>query len=251
MSNVVIQEDFVLPSLGKIYPTPFDPHVRLRSMTVAEEMKRLTYSEYPYKVMAEIIEACLETKLPISVYDMCLGDYQYLLHKLRTVTYNSNYKMSVTCQKCYNAFDADIDLDDLEIFKYDDSLLSLTTMVLPVTGDTIEIKYQTPRDLDEIGERRKELKKEFPDQEDDPTLMLNMETLIKTVNGKRMDLRSLREYIKKLPLRDSGVILSSANKLISKVGVDTAVLVKCPDCGSDVHTTFRFTDEFFRPKDNI
>ena len=75
-----IQEDFSLPSKGLMYTTKFDPHIKLRSMTVADEMKRLQATERPYKVMTEIIDDCLVDKLPISSYDMCLGDYQFLLH---------------------------------------------------------------------------------------------------------------------------------------------------------------------------
>ena len=110
--NVTIAEDFVLPSLGKIYSQQFDPNIKLRSMTVAEEMKRLTNTDKPYKAMSEIIESCMETKLPISVYDMCLGDYQYLIHKLRVVTYGSNYNITVSCNKCGELFDTVFDLDE-------------------------------------------------------------------------------------------------------------------------------------------
>jgi len=100
MENITIQEEYVLPSLGKLYATKFDPSVKIRSMTVAEEMKRLTKSDKPYKAMTEIIDACIVNKLPISSYDMCLGDYQYLLHKIRTVTYGPRYKLSMICPHC-------------------------------------------------------------------------------------------------------------------------------------------------------
>ena len=66
MSNIVtIAEEFTLPSKGLIYDQRFDPTIELRSMTVAEEMKRLTYTERPFKLMSDIIEDCLLTKLPV------------------------------------------------------------------------------------------------------------------------------------------------------------------------------------------
>lgn len=34
-----IQEDFSLPSKGLMYTTKFDPHIKLRSMTVADEIR--------------------------------------------------------------------------------------------------------------------------------------------------------------------------------------------------------------------
>ena len=40
MADYTIAEEYKLPSEGKIYSVPFDPKVKLRSMTVQEEMKR-------------------------------------------------------------------------------------------------------------------------------------------------------------------------------------------------------------------
>jgi len=99
--NITIKEDFSLPSEGRIYGKTFNPDVTLRSMTVEDEMKRLSPSKNPYKNMSEIIESCITSeKLPISVYDLCIGDYTYLLHKLRVVTYGANYPIRYMCPKC-------------------------------------------------------------------------------------------------------------------------------------------------------
>jgi len=245
--NVTIQESYTLPSKGLVYKQKFNPVVKLRSMTVAEEMKRLTATEYPYKAMSEIIESCLLTELPISVYDMCLGDYQYLLHKLRVVTYGSEYDMAVACPYCGEIFDEPVDLDLLEVFEYTDDIEDLKIFNLPITGSTIEIKFQTPRDLDNIDKEKKSLKKKFPDMKDDPTLMLNLESIIDTVDGKTLSTLQLREFIKKLPLKDSSLILKHSSELNDKVGIDTQVMASCPQCARDVNTSFRFTSKFFRP----
>ena len=62
MTNATIFESFTLPSKGLIYNKEIDPHVTLRSMTTMEEMKRLSPSDTPYKVMSDIIEACMQEK---------------------------------------------------------------------------------------------------------------------------------------------------------------------------------------------
>ena len=98
--NYTIAESYVLPSRGLIYDIPVKAEVKIRSMTTEEEMRRQAPSDTPYKVMCDIIEECLIEKPGISVYDMCLGDYQFLLHKLRVVTYGTEYKMMVTCPNC-------------------------------------------------------------------------------------------------------------------------------------------------------
>ena len=247
MSNVTIQEDFTLPSLGRIYSTPFDPDIKLRSMTVAEEMKRLTNTDKPYKAMAEIIESCMETKIPVSIYDLCLGDYQYLLHKLRTVTYGPDYKVSIRCSTCSEIFESNINLDELEVFQYEDDYDKLKTRVLPASGDTVELRFQTPRDLDGIETKKSQLHKQFPEMAD-PTLMLNLESIIKTINGQVYDQVGLREYVKKMPLKDSNVLLTAGNALNSKIGVTTSLKFTCPVCGDEITTSFKYTNEFFRPE---
>lgn len=248
MNNVTIQEEYILPSKGLLYGQPFDPVVKLRSMTVAEEMKRLSATENPYKAMAEIIEACLITKLPIPVYDLCLGDYQYLLHKLRVVTYGPDYNISVACPFCGELFEAKINLDELKVNEFSEDILNELAFQLPVTGKKVEIRFQTPRDLDKIEQKKKDMKKQFPEMKDDPTLLLNLESLIRSFDGQPVNPALIQNTLKNLPLKDSMMILQRSEKVSNKIGIDTGVEVTCPDCGRTVYSTFRFTSEFFRPE---
>ena len=51
MADYTIAEEYRLPSEGKIYSVPFDPKVKLRSMTVQEEMKRQSAGGNAFKNM--------------------------------------------------------------------------------------------------------------------------------------------------------------------------------------------------------
>ena len=119
---------------------------------------------------------------------------------------------------------------------------------VPVTGKTVEIGFQTPRDLDMIDKKKKKLKKDFPDMKDDPTLMLNLESIIKSIDGQPVNPVTIETFIKRLPMKDSSLILQRAEELNSKVGIDIHISAECPLCGYDVNTMFRFTSEFFRPR---
>ncbi len=249
MSNIVtIAEEFTLPSKGLIYDQRFDPTIELRSMTVAEEMKRLTYTERPFKLMSDIIEDCLLTKLPVHVYDMCLGDYEYLLHKLRIITYGSDYKIPFICPKCGEVTENEYDLNNLKIseLSMDDKINF--NLILPDSHKNIKLKFHTPRDIDNITLRSSKLKKEFPEMEADPIYMLTLESMIDLVDNEKMNQAFLENWIKKLSMKDANVILQSANKLNEKVGIDTNITLHCDKCNNDVKTTFRITDEFFRPQ---
>ena len=95
----------------------------------------------------------------IPVYDMCVGDFEYALHRLRAITHGSDYKLTVTCPNCLRTFEASVSLDDLEIIEYTDELEKLKVFTLPRSGKKIRLNLQTPRTLDEIELRTKEIKK--------------------------------------------------------------------------------------------
>lgn len=249
MSKSSIWETFTLPSKGQIYDKPIDPTVTLRSMTTMEEMKRLSQTDTPYKVMADIIEDCMKDKPKIHVYDMCLGDYEFLLHKLRVVTYGTDYSMVITCPNCGEVVDATIDLDSLSVNEYDESYLDAVNVTLPISGSLVELKYQTPRDLDSISYRKRELQKKLKSNVDFGLLYTTI-SLIKKVDGQVMDPVSKEEWVKSLPMKDVNFIIDKASEMNGKVGLDNKVVAKCGKCGYEVVTSFRLNAKFFRPDSN-
>lgn len=242
-----IKEDFELPSKGMIYTRKFDPHFVLRSMTTEDEMARLAPSQNPYKAMSDIIESCLEKKFPIPVYDLCLGDYTYLLHKLRVVTYGADYNLRFTCPYCGKSETITINLDDMPVNRYDESLEDMSTVVLPVSKNEIKLRFQTPRDLDRIANEAKKMREEFPDMVGDPTILLTLQSLIDLIDGSAVNPIMIKETLKKLPMKDTNTISKIATKLNSSIGIDTDLKITCSNCGGEVNTPFRYTSEFFGP----
>lgn len=246
MSETII-ESYTLPSKGLIYTSPISPTFTLRSMTTEDEMKRQSPSEASYKVMADIIQSCLTEKLKTHVYDLHVGDYQYLLYKLRTVTYGNDYKVTVRCPHCGALSKVSINMDDLQVVEFDGSVKDLTAVHLPVSDIDVELTFQTPRILDNIERRKREIAKKSSEKTYDPTFMLSIMSLIKTVDGKQLTQPELEMFVRKLPLRDANLIVNMGDKLNRAVGVNTDVTVTCPQCGNDIDTTFRVTQEFFGP----
>ena len=66
MENARIVESFTLPSKGVIYEEDVNPEIQLSSMKTKHEMLRLSATEDSQKIMADIIDDCLVTKLGIS-----------------------------------------------------------------------------------------------------------------------------------------------------------------------------------------
>lgn len=252
-----IAETFTLPSRGKIYSKPVSEQVKLRSMTLEEEMQRLSHTETPYKTLCDIIDACMVEPIGISSYDMHLGDYQFLLHRLRVVTYGSNYSMSTICPICGRQNKSSINLDEIPTFSLDtDEKLkefnNALTITLPKNGNVIKLKFQTPRDMDEIMQESKDFSEKNPDIKLNMEYLYNLQHMIDAVDGKKVTPVLLDIFLRKLPMADSNAIIRAASKINDKVGIDNVVKNVCtnPRCGAKYNTTFRITAEFFGPTED-
>lgn len=244
-----ISEEYELPSKGLIYKNKnVSATGHLRSMTTRDEMKRQARSETPYKKVALLIEDCMIEKPAVSVYDMALGDYEYLLHRLRVVTYGPEYKVEQICPLCGGVINTSINLDDLKVFDFDkEKFEEATTLTLPRSKKRITLRYQTPRMLDDIELKVKDFKRKNKATGIDMSLMFTLKALIETVEGQALDSSALETFIGNLPAADFNYILQKSAQLNNMIGLDTEVNVTCTECGEDIPTRFRFGPEFFRP----
>ena len=246
--NYTIAEGYRLPSGGLIYDVAVNPEVELRSMSARDEMKRLNPSATPFKTLADIIEGCMLTKPTIHVYDMALGDYEYLLHKLRIVTYGSKYKLDLVCPECGEIVETEADLETLELKEFDiDKFNSYRTFMLPKSGKEVMLKFQTPHMLDMIDAKAKELKRKFKLAEINFEVFSVLTNVIDTVDGKKLSQVELETFINNLPALDMNKIMQNLDALNTSIGLNNELYVTCGKCGSEVKTFFRFGTEFFRP----
>lgn len=246
MITAPIYETFTLPSKGLIYDTPINSTVALRSMTTLEEMRRLTPSDTPYKAMSDIIESCMETPPQIHVYNMSLSDYQFLLHKLRIVTYGPEYKMLIKCKECGAVTETVADLDTLPLTEWSEEIISMMHVTLPKSNAEIELKFQTPRDLDLIAYRNKEMKKKTK-QGIDYSILFTLMSIIAKVDGRTLSELELESFVKNLQSKDGNYLLNAATKLNNAIGLENKIKVSCVECGAEMDAPFRITSEFFGP----
>jgi hypothetical protein len=247
-TNYTIGEGMELPSKGLIYDKPVKAYVELRSMTARDEMKRLSPSPARFKILADIIEDCMIEKPPIHVYDMALGDYEYLLHRLRIVTYGEEYKVAIKCLNCGEITDTVAHLEELQVIPFDHAKFEeLSTIKLPKKGDTVTIKFQTPRMLDEIEAEVKELKRKFKSADISFDLLVLLKNVINTVNGAKLTTSQLETYVNNLPALDMTKLVNVVDEINALIGVKNDLIVTCSKCGGEVPTYFRFGSEFFRP----
>jgi predicted RNA-binding Zn-ribbon protein involved in translation (DUF1610 family) len=248
LTDYTIMEGYTLPSKGKIYSENVNPHIELRSMTARDEMKRLSPSSTPLKTLADIIEGCCIEKPAIHIYDMSLGDYEFLLHKLRIVTYGEDYKVSLRCPTCGESIEAVAKLDQLSIKEFDeDKVRDLQTFSLPKSGHIITLNFLTPRMAEEMEVKVKDMKRRYKNATIDFETLVRLLTNIDLVDGEKKSETELDNIITNLPALDLQKILNNIEKLNQQIGLDNILYLTCPKCGDEVTTFFRFGPEFFRP----
>ncbi len=247
MEDYTIKETYTLPSLGKLYGGSVPTKETLRSMTTADEMARLNNQHSGYKAMCDLIDSCrVDRNKSISCYDMCIGDYVFLLHKLRVVTYGSSYKLACTCPVCRVTSSETIDLDSIVSHEYTDEVLKYFHRDLPVSKKSVTLNYQTPHMLDDIEDRIKEIKGKSASHVD-RGLAITLQFLIKEIDGKAPNVIELEEFCQNMPMRDANEILKCTEKINNSIGLDMDIEVDCEVCGNNYRTMFRQTTEFFGP----
>ena len=185
-TDYTIMEGFTLPSKGKIYDVTVNPNIELRSMTARDEMKRLSPSSTPLKTLADIIEGCCVEKPAIHVYDMALGDYEFLLHKLRIVTYGEDYKVSLRCSECGELIESVAKLDQLNVKELDEETIDkLRTFSLPKTGRIVSLNFISPRSVEEAEVKVRDMKRRYKDATLDFDTLVRLLVNIDTVDGEK------------------------------------------------------------------
>lgn len=246
--GTTIKETYTLPSMGRLYGVEFDPKVTLRSMTTEEEMKRLSPSDSDYRILCEIIDDCIEEDLPVSAYDMVLGDFEFLLHKLVTVTYGNEYRMQSICPNCQQSVITTVDLDGIEVHRFDEEAIdSAREIELPVSKKRITLAFQTPRSLDGIKEKTKEKRNRTKDQHTSFDFMYRVMSYIAKIDGREVSDETLESALRKMSMKDVYLILDKGAELGRKVGLDNEVIAKCESCGYQFVTRFQYQPSFLRP----
>lgn len=247
MENSRIVENLYLPSHGLVYEEEVNPEVELSSMKTKHEMLRLSATEENQKLMAQIIDDCLVSDLGISSYDLCLGDFQYLLYKLRVVTFGPEYELQCRCPYCGFENTVTLNIDELPVSEYDDSLADLLEFNLPVSGNHIKLTMQTPRMLDRINARVRDHNKRRKNNNENATVLYTIMASIEQIDDEDVDPISLEQWIRDLPMADSNAILYRIDQVNNSMGIELDSTAYCSVCGSSFIAPFRVNQSFFRP----
>ena len=240
LKSASIKETYTLPSKGKL--NSISPEFTIRSMTTMEEKKRLGNSNVPFKLLADVINDCVIEPDKFDCYDLPLGDFQYLMHRLRVVTYGNMYEVPCRCPHCKCNFTDKVDLDTLEVREYKEEMENNLTIELPRSGDTVKLKFLTAKLYDNIARKTQEIRDRFPDYVGSPSYLVTLQESIDTVNGEKLIPSKLQKYVEEMQQADAKCIQKAFSNL--DLGVNTHIHTTCPQCGGKVEYDLPITREF-------
>lgn len=245
-NEAIIQRTVTLPSKGKLY-NGVNPEVTLRGMTIRDEIIRLNASEYDYKPLADMLDRCIISEMGISAYDLCLGDFQYLIFQLRGLTYGNSIELNVQCPYCRTVNQITVEIDEIPLRETSwEELQDVANIELPMTKERITLNPMTPRLIDKIKSETKKSKKRAKANEAELFVKLSASIAsIEDVNDNDFD---IEEWIESLPMMDVNTILQKSQELDTLIGLDLSKELTCELCGLDFNTTLVVGKDFFRPR---
>ena len=239
-SQVAIQEEFKLPSNGRLYGGTIPTNVSLRCMNTMDERLRLS-STSPYKVTPQIVRNCLVGS-DFDTTQLKLFDLYYLIFKLRIITYGPDYKVKVHCRSCNSDPTIIVDLDDLEV---NSEPFAIT---LPVSGDTLTCRYLSCADLNDLQSSIDRMKMKAPDaDEDELSFIPSLCARIETVNGEAWPQGQTAIYLQNMHAKDYNYFEQKYVDITNKPGINMNYVATCPKCGSPITFQVPILREFFRP----
>lgn len=243
-------ESVPLPSNGVVYPAESPLHDRetvdIRSMTAREE-DILTSRALIKKgtVITELIKSCLTDKR-IQVQDMLAGDRNAIMVALRITGYGADYAVEADCPKCNTRSKQNFNLGEMPIKRLEVEPVAKGQNVfefkLPVTKKTVQFKFLTGRDEEEINTIQERAKKQGALA--DNIVTTRLQYAIVAIDG-RTDRGAINGFVRNMPARDS----MSLRKFIdaNEPGIDMKGEFDCPSCNELSEVRVPLGASFFWP----
>lgn len=245
-NNSQYETTVLLPSKGLLYDD-IPEEITIRSMTTNDE--KIIFGSTSGDAVAKVLQRCIVNPPNLDISKLTPADESFLMLKLRTHTYGSDYSMVGHCPECRSSNTYDINLDELPVTYLSDDFEEPFTIELPQSCDKLSIRLLRNKDYTMIRNQAKKIAKKMHTPYRELEYIYRMAKYIVAINDEEIDQPKAQEYVTNLVGKDSAYFFWKLNQ-VADYGVDTSSLVTCKDCGEDFELPFEITSEFFRPKFN-
>tara|TARA_R100000458_G_C8268307_1_gene243152 strand:- start:1361 stop:2275 length:915 start_codon:yes stop_codon:yes gene_type:complete len=215
-----------LPSRGKAY-IDCDENIMIRPFTFAEEKKLrgIRKAAQGADVINSLIEDCVEG---LDFASMTLEDKNYILFKLREISYGDEYTINATCDECGAENKLVVNISEVPVAYAADEYEEPFSVTLPDSKQ--EVKFVTARCKDEKYLETAE------------KLMDNLWRFALSV-GKYSEQKVIKSFFEKTTVRDIAFFREELSK--ERYGMNKSMSYECAGCGAVTRSMIPFTESFF------
>ena len=243
----------ILPTKGTVYPEGTTLHgldrLPIKAMTARDE--DILTSRALLKngtVITHLLRSCITNRL-VNPTELLSGDRNALLIALRITGYGADYKIETQCPACDYSQTTEFDLTELPVkfleIQPDVPGHNIFSVDLPVSKKTLQFKFLTGRDEEEISIEQQIKKKKLKSQLDNLITSRFMRQIL-AVN-QREDRAFISRFIQHMPARDSRYF----RKFVAdnEPGMEMEGVMVCEDCGEASEVDVPIGASFFWPDD--
>jgi hypothetical protein len=229
LSNVTETQDWrplKLPSRGKAY-VDCDESIMIKPFTFAQERKLrgIKNAIHGTKVINSLIDDCVEG---LDYEAMTLEDKNYILFKLREISYGDEYTITAECGSCASNNKLTVNISEVPVKYTEDDYQEPFEITLPDTQQVV--KFVSPRCKDE---------KYFDSAE---KLIDNLWRFALSV-GEYSEQKVLKAFFEATTVKDLAYFREHISK--DRYGMNKAMSFECANCGEVAESLIPFTESFF------
>jgi len=229
LSNVTVSQDWrslKLPSRGLAY-VDCDESIMIKPFTFAQERKlrSIKNASHGAKIINTLIGECVEG---LDYDSMTLEDKNYILFKLREISYGNEYVIATECGECGTTNQLTVNISDVPINYVEDSYKEPLTITLPDSQQ--EVQFVTPRCKDEIY---------FENPE---KLIDNLWRFALSV-GKYSEHKVIKGFFEATTVKDLAFFRESVTK--DYYGMNKSMSYECASCSVVTESLIPFSESFF------
>lgn len=246
-------EEVTLPSRGVRYAGKLPGGtVRCGGITLKEEKILAGNASNSERKVNLILQNCVDLGSQMTHAELTVSDRQFLLFKVRQISYGPLYGWNHQCPNCKKSFRVEVDLRKFKTKLLEDTDIEPFFVELPIRGDRVGLRTLRGSDEEAISQFVAGAINAMGgnlDKDGDPAYYHRLAMSVESVNGEPItSLPKALQYLTSTPLEsaDSFTIRDALDTNDS--GIDMKIEITCAYCGNyEADAGVPLSAEFFRP----
>jgi hypothetical protein len=200
----------------RLRPFRYEDERKLRSSTSITESA---------EVLDEIINSCMQGA---SLREVTLADKNFILYKLRQLSYGDEYEVEIPCEGCATKNQLVVKMSTLNVNRATSEMQNPFPVKLPDSEVTVMVREIMAKD-----------EAVFNNPED---LTENLWKVVESV-GDYNDRMIIQNFMTQCTARDISYLRN--NIFTDRMGIDTSVKFRCNTCSQEQNMTLPINESFF------